>query len=295
MEYALHILILICIFGLLSASLNLVAGYAGMMSLAHAAFFGLGAYTTAILGIRFHAPLLLTLPAAVAVCGTAGALTGCGVMRTRDDTLAIVTFALQIVFFGLCNNLGILTGGPSGLPGIPPAELFGIPLSSHAHFLCLSAALLTAAIWFLKRLTDSGFGRVLRALREDETATETFGKSIFAAKLKAFTISAAIAGVAGSQYALYLSYIDPSSFTVMDSVFVISAVIVGGAGSLWGPLIGMGVLLVVPELLRFVGLPNGLAANLRQIIYGGLLVAFMLWRPQGLLGRYTFDRKRGAP
>jgi branched-chain amino acid transport system permease protein len=295
MEYWLHLLILVGIFGLLSVSLNLIAGYAGLLSLAHAAFFGLGAYTAAVVGIRLHAPLLVMLPASMTVCAAAGLLVGLPAFRTHDDTFVIVTFAVQMVFFGLCNNLVALTGGPSGIPGIPRAEIHGLSVASHGPFLFLTMSVLALAFWVVSKVIHSGFGRILCAIREDETAAAAAGKNVLFAKLAVFVLASAMAGAAGALYALYLSFIDPTSFTVMESIFVISAVIVGGAGSLWGPFLGMAVLIFVPEALRFIGLPNGLAANLRQIIYGGLIVVFMLWRPHGLLGRYAFERTRGTP
>ena len=106
---------------------------------------------------------------------------------------------------------------------------------------------------------------------------------------RTFMISAGLAAIAGVLYATYISYIDPTSFTVMESIFIISIVIIGGAGNLWGSVLGAVVLVALPELLRFIGLPNSIAANIRQILYGGLLVAFMLWRPQGFIGEYSFS------
>jgi branched-chain amino acid transport system permease protein len=145
------------------------------------------------------------------------------------------------------------------------------------------------SFWVLCRLVRAPFGRVLRAIREDEVFTQSFGKSVTGFKVKAFVISAALAAVAGSLYAVYITFIDPTSFTVQESIFMLAIVIVGGAGNLWGSVIGAVVLVALPELLRFVGLPSAIAANVRQILYGGLLVVMMLWRPQGLLGEYRFD------
>jgi branched-chain amino acid transport system permease protein len=145
------------------------------------------------------------------------------------------------------------------------------------------------SFWLLCRLVRAPFGRVLRAIREDEVFTQSLGKSVTGFKVKAFVIGAALAAVAGSLYAIYITFIDPTSFTVQESIFMLAIVIVGGAGNLWGSVIGAVVLVSLPELLRFVGLPSAIAANVRQILYGGLLVVMMLWRPQGLLGEYRFD------
>ncbi len=140
------------------------------------------------------------------------------------------------------------------------------------------------------RLVGSPFGRVMHAIREDEVVAKSLGKNTLRFKITVFAVSAALAAMAGSLYAHYISYIDPTSFTVMESILVIAMVIIGGAGSLWGPLIGAFVLVMLPEGLRFLGLPSAVAANLRQIIYGSLLVVMMMVRPRGLVGRYAFGR-----
>ena len=127
------------------------------------------------------------------------------------------------------------------------------------------------------------------AIREDEVFAEAAGKNVAAYKVLTFVIGAGMAAVAGVMYAYYISFIDPTRFTVMESIFIISIVIIGGAGSLWGPVVGAVVLVILPEFLRFIGLPSSVAANVRQILYGGLLVAFMLWQPRGLLGKYAFQ------
>ena len=146
-------------------------------------------------------------------------------------------------------------------------------------------------LWISQRIVQSPFGRVLKAIREDEVFAQAAGKSVAAYKVLVFMIGAGMAAVAGVMYAHYISFIDPTSFTVMESIFIISIVIIGGAGSLWGPVVGAVVLVTLPELLRFLGLPSSIAANTRQIIYGGLLVAFMMWRPRGFLGEYAFQSK----
>jgi len=134
---------------------------------------------------------------------------------------------------------------------------------------------------------------VLKSIREDEIFTLASGKNVAAYKVQVFMVGAGMAAIAGVMYAHYISFIDPTSFTVMESIFIISIVIIGGAGSLWGPPLGAILLVILPELLRFMGFPSSVAANIRQIIYGGLLVGFMIWRPQGLLGKYAFDKGGG--
>jgi branched-chain amino acid transport system permease protein len=205
----------------------------------------------------------------------------------------VATFAFQIIVFSVMNNCVALTGGPMGLPGIPKPVILGWKVDTHWEFLAVVWGYAVMVVWASHRLTASPFGRLLKSIREDETLTEGAGKNVAWCKVRIFAISAAMAAVAGVIYAHYISFIDPTSFTVMESIFILSIVIIGGAGSLWGPVVGAIVLVTLPELLRFVGLPTAVAANIRQILYGGLLVAFMMWRPQGILGEYAFEKGGG--
>lgn len=288
MEYLLHILILIGIYIILSASLNLIAGYAGLISIAHAAFYGVGAYVAALMALRLQSPFLINIVCAVILSGLLGALVGIPSLRIRDDYFVIATFAFQVITFSVLNNWVSFTGGPMGLPGIPQPEIFGLVISSHVDYLVLIGLLCVVTLWISAMMINSPMGRVLKAIREDEVFTQSAGKNIAAYKVLVFVIGAGMASTAGVMYAYYISFIDPTSFTVMESIFIISIVIIGGAGSLWGPVVGAALLVTLPEALRFVGMPSSIAANMRQIIYGGLLVAFMMWRPKGLLGEYSF-------
>ena len=290
MEYCLHILILIGIYVILTSSLNLIAGYTGILSIAHAAFYGIGAYTAALMSLKLHSPFLVNLLCAVALSGLLGALVAIPSLRIRDDYFVITTFALQIIIFSILNNWVSFTAGPMGLPGIPQPVILGWEVNSHPKYLLLSVIWAAAVLWACHRTVHSPFGRVLMAIREDEVFTLAAGKNVAAYKVLVFVIGAAMASIAGVVYAHYISFIDPTSFTVMESIFSISILIIGGAGSFWGPVVGVIVLVTLPEILRFVGLPSSIAANMRQILYGGLLVVFMMLRPQGLMGRYAFGK-----
>lgn len=288
MEYLLHILILIGIYIILSASLNLISGYAGLISIAHAAFYGIGAYVAALMAINLESSFLPNSICAIFLSGLIGALVGIPSLRIRDDYFVVATFALQVIAFSIINNWVSLTGGPMGVPGIPQPTVFGFIVASHIEFLVLVGLLCVFTLWVIGKIVRSPFGRVLMAIREDEVFAQSAGKNIANFKILVFVIGASLASMAGVMYAYYISYIDPTSFTFMESIFIISIVIVGGAGSLRGPIAGAIVLILLPELLRFVGMPGSVAANLRQILYGGLLVGFVMWRPKGLLGRYAF-------
>ncbi len=291
MNYVLHIVILVGIYYMLGMSLNLLTGYSGFLSICHAALYGVGAYTAALMSLRVGSPFLLNVVCAVVICGVLGALVGIPSLRIRDDYFVIATFAFQVIVFNILNNWVSLTGGPMGLPGIPQPVILGWQVDSYWEYLLLVMILAALILWTSHRIVHSPFGRVLTALREDETFALAAGNNVAAYKVLVFVVGAVMASVAGTIYASYISFIDPTSFTAMESIFIISIVIIGGAGNFWGPLVGAVVLVTLPEILRFVGLPNSVAANIRQVLYGGLLVVFMMLRPQGLMGKYGFGAK----
>ena len=273
---------------ILAESLNLIVGYTGLLSIAHAAFYGVGAYVAALMALKLNSPFAINIICAVIISGLLGGLVGIPSLRIKDHYFVIATFAFQVIAFSILNNWVSFTGGPMGLPGIPQPSIFGCVISSHIEFLLLVSAFAVLVFWLCHRIISSPFGRVLMAIREDEVFVLAAGKNVAMYKVAVFVIGSGMAAIAGALYAHYISFIDPTSFTVMESIFIISIVIIGGAGSLWGPVVGAVVLVMLPEVLRFVGMPSSIAANMRQILYGGLLVAFMMWRPQGLVGKYGF-------
>ena len=294
MEYLLHILIMIGIYSIVAVSLNLLAGYAGLLSVSQAAFYGIGAYATALLSLKLGMPFWITIPAGIIIAGIIAFMIAWPALRTHDDYFVITTFAFQIIIFSILNNWVSFTGGPLGLPGIPQPVLFGFKIFSHLAFLLFVGVFAVASYLVLSWLVQSPFGRILRAIREDEVFAMSLGKDVVKFKLTAFVISAAVASIGGSLYAYYISFIDPTSFTVMESIFILSIVIIGGAGNLKGSIAGAALLIALPEILRFIGMPGSIAANMRQILYGLLLVILMRFRPQGLLGEYSFGRQKSS-
>ncbi len=277
MEYLLHILIMIVIYIMLAQSLSLVAGFSGMISLAHAGFYGIGAYTTAILSVNYGFPFLATLPLAMLMSGLLALIVSVIALRTVDDYFIIITLGIQVVLFSIMNNWMALTNGPLGIPGIPSISIFGFEFDNKISFLILCILLAGIIFYILKNITSSPFGRILKALSEDEIFTQSLGKNVYKTKIITFTLGAMLAAIPGVLYAHYISYIDPTSFTVMESIFILSIVIIGGMRNLWGAVIAAAFLVILPEALRFVGMPNNIAANMRQIIYGAILV-FMMFR-----------------
>ena len=282
MEYILHLLILICFYTLLSQSLNLSAGYTGLISLAQAGFYGIGAYTTAILSTQFGFSFWVNLPLAMLISGAIAFVVSLIALRTVEDYFIICTLGIQVILFSLMNNLMDVTRGPLGIPGIPSISFFGMSLDSKISFLTLSISFV-ALVWFvLKNISKSGFGKTLTAISEDEIYTQSIGKNVYQAKIISFTTSAIIAAIPGALYAHYISYIDPTSFTVAESIFILSIVIIGGLGNLTGSFLAAAFLVLLPEALRFVGMPDSIAANMRQIIYGLILVVVMMTGENGV-------------
>lgn len=292
MEYILHLLILICFYTLLSQSLNLSAGFTGLISLAHAGFYGIGAYTTAILSTQFGFSFWLNIPLAMLISGAIASIVSLIALRTVEDYFIICTLGIQVILFSLMNNMMDLTRGPLGIPGIPSVSIFGFSLDNKIAFLLLSL-FFVALIWFLlQNISKSGFGKILVAISEDEIYTQSIGKKVYLSKTISFTLSAVLASVPGALYAHYISYIDPTSFTVSESIFILSIVIIGGMGNLTGSLLAAAFLVLLPEALRFVGMPDSIAANMRQIIYGLILVAVMMTGKNGLKELFVPKTKR---
>ena len=229
MDYILHILILIGIYVMLSVSLNLIVGHTGLFSIAHAAFYGIGAYVATLMALNLHSPFLINILCAVILTGLVGALVGISSLRIRDDYFVIATFAFQVITFSVLNNWVSFTGGPMGLPGIPQPTVFGLTISSNIGFLFLVGFFCALTLWISHRIVQSPFGRVLKAIREDEVFTQAAGKNVAAYKVLVFITGAWMAAVAGVMYAYYISFVDPTSFTVMESIFIISIVIIGGS------------------------------------------------------------------
>lgn len=293
MEYILHLFILICFYTLLSQSLNLSAGFTGLISLAHAGFYGIGAYTTAILSTQFGLSFWLSIPLAMLISGAIAFIVSLIALRTVEDYFIICTLGIQVILFSNMNNWMDLTRGPLGIPGIPSISLFGFNLDSKFSYLMLSL-FFVAIIWFvLRNISKSGFGKTLTAISEDEIYSQSIGKNVYVSKTVSFTLSAMFAAIPGTLYAHYISYIDPTSFTVTESIFVLSIVIIGGLGNLTGSFLAAAFLVLLPEGLRFVGMPDSIAANMRQIIYGLILVVVMMTGKNGV--KELFDFKRTKP
>lgn len=282
--YLIHLLILIGIYAILSLSLNLAMGFTGLFNIGHVAFFGIGAYTSALLSLRLGAPFWLGLIAAGLVSALFGWLLSWPTLKLKGDYLAIGTLGFAIIIESIERNWTSLTRGPLGLPGIPRPSLF----NSLPGYLILVIIFAIITYLIIRQITKAPFGRVLKSIREDEIAALSLGKDTFKFKTIALVVSAFFAGIAGSLYAHYITYIDPSSFSIMEAILIFLMVIIGGMASNKGAIIGAALLILLPEPLRFIGFPSSMLGPLRQMIYSAILILLILKRPQGILGEYRF-------
>ena len=292
MSYWAYVLTIACIYGGLATSLNLVTGYAGILSVCHAAFFGIGAYASALLMLKAGWPWLATVPVGIGLVVLPALLVGSMALRLKSDYLIVATFAVQVVATRIMQSWSSVTQGELGVSGIPPARVGAFVVNTPAESLLLAILASSLLLFVSWRLVKSPFGRLLRGIREDEPFVSAAGKPVGATKLRIFVIGAAMASVSGAVYAPAVGHIAPASFQVMESVFVLALIIIGGAGTFWGPLAGAVTLVGFQAILRFAGLSPEVAANVRQIAYGVLLVALMVWRPEGLFSPYRLARRK---
>ena len=285
MEYILHIVIMLNIYILLVLSANLPIGMANLLTMCQAAFYGVGAYVSAYFLMQFDLPFLVVVAIVMISSGLLSLIISFASIKLKGDYFVLASLGFQMIIYTILYNWIDVTRGPYGIPGISGIKLFGIwEISGVWSYSILTTILSVVVALFFKRIKYSPYGRVLKAIRSDELSVKALGRNSVLFKSWAFFLSAAISGLAGLIYASYVSYIDPTSFTLDESIFIISALFIGGVGNVKGPVLGAAFVVLLPELLRFVGLPDAIAANLRQIIYGLALVLVMYFRPQGLWG-----------
>ena len=283
MDYVLYVTSLVAVYGVLTVSLNLVVGYTGVLSVAHAAFMGIGAYTTALLLVDGGVNFFFTLPVGVAIAGAVSAALAASTLRLKGDYYIIGSFGFQVIMYSIFLNWIGLTKGPFGIRSIPKPRAFGFAFDDPARFAMLALAFLGVCLWVARRVGESPYGKVLRAIREDEVGAASIGKDVRRYKVSIFVVSAMLASIGGSLYAGLISYVDPFAFTVNESIFLQALVIIGGAGNVYGSVVGAAVLIVLPEVLRFFDVPASVASPIREILYGTLMILFLRFRPKGLL------------
>jgi branched-chain amino acid transport system permease protein len=287
------------VYSVLAQSLNLLVGYCGLLTLAHTAFFAVGAYAYALVALKLGWGWVASTLLATTLAGLLSLALSLPSWRFRGDSFVLLSMALQVVAQGLFlnwyaegapvgtwSNLG---NGPFGLSGIPQGVILGIQLDTPGHFLVVAALALAATIALVGRLVGAPWGRLLKAMRDDELAARGLGKYTRFAKVQAAAVACSLAGLAGALYAAYVRFVDPSSASLGDAILLLAATLLGGTGNLRGPLLGAATLVLLPEALRVIDLPPSMAANVRLMVFGALLVAIVHLRPQGLLGEYRIE------
>jgi len=286
--YINHLLILIGIYIILAVSLNLALGFTGLLNLGHIAFFGIGAYTSALL-VRAGVPFIIAFIAAGLLAAVFGYLLVLATRRLKGDYLALATLGFSFVVTSVMLNWRGLTRGPLGIPGIAKPSFLGMSIASNFNYLIFVLIVCVLTIIIINAIVKSPFGRLLEATRDDEIGLRVLGKNTFKLKYKAMMVSAFFAGIAGSLFAHYITYIDPSSFTLSEIILIFTIVIVGGIASIRGSVVATFIIILIPEALRFIALPSAVLGPARQIIYALLLLGILLFRPRGLFGRIDLE------
>ena len=283
--YQTNIMISALLYVMLALGLNIVVGLAGQLVLGYVAFYAVGAYTYGLLYQYFGLGFWACLPLGGVMAVVFGLILGFPVLRLRGDYLAIVTLGFGEIVRLTLQNWSSVTGGPRGISNIPRPEFFGLQMgieesSIYIYYLVLAAVLIT--ILMISRLKNSRVGLALQALREDEIACEAMGIDITRVKLSAFALGSCWAGFAGVIFAAKTTYINPASFTFMESAMILSMVVLGGMGSILGVVVAAMLLILVPEYLRAF-------SEYRMLIFGAVMVLMMIFRPQGLV---TGEKRR---
>jgi branched-chain amino acid transport system permease protein len=285
MDYIYHILVVALIYVIFASSLNLELGYAGLYNFGHVAFFAIGAYTSALLSLAGFSPGA-AMVIAILCSAASGALVAVPALRLSGDYFAVATLAFGELTRLFALNERWLTKGPMGLPGIPrplgiEADISGIPL-----YFIFTAIITVIVLVLLRKTAFSPFGRALKVVREDEFVAKAFGKNVFSLKLRTVAMGSLLAGLAGALYAHFVTYISPYDFSLNETIIVILCVVLGGKGTLSGPVLGAFVITLFQELLRFLPIPTDwgrFVSPIQGIVYGAVLVILMLKRPEGII------------
>ncbi|MCC3306323.1 MULTISPECIES: branched-chain amino acid ABC transporter permease [unclassified Sneathiella] len=284
--YLLNLVILISIYSILGVTLNFIMGYAGIYSLAHAVFFGVGAYAGTFMAMHVNASIFVTLPVAMAAGAILSLILALPALRVRGEYFVAASLGLQVLAVTIFSEWKSVTGGIGGLIGIPPLDVAGFEVFKPSQFIFVTVGALIIILFIINRLVHSSFGRSLRAIRDSESAAAAFGKNVPLIKTISVVISSALTAVAGVLYASYLSFINVESFKLDTSVLIMAMVIIGGTGTQAGPIVGAALLLLLPSLISYLDfLPQTEIGSIQQIIYGLGMALLMIYRPGGIVGR----------
>lgn len=296
--YHLSIAVFIALHSLVAIGLGLLIGFAGQVSLGHAAFYGLGAYGSAILTQRLHWDPWLALAASAAATGLLAYLVGRPTLKLHGHYLAMATLGFGIILKIVFNEASVVTGGPSGLPGIAKLSVGGFALDSDLRMYCLVWPLVIGLVWLSRNLLHSRLGRCLRAIHDSEIAARSCAIDAGRAKVMVFVLSAVYAAIAGSLFAHYVSFVNPDPFGVSFSVEAVLMVIIGGSSTIWGPIFGAAMLTLITQTLAGIGQHYPVVKDLDVVLFGLLLILMLLFQPQGLGRAFSRDKtaaQGGAP
>jgi branched-chain amino acid transport system permease protein len=282
MEYAASIAIMIGLFVILSASFNLILGYSGLMSIAHPIFFGLGAYASSLSVMHFQIPVVLGILLGVAIAVVFSLALSIPSLRVSGDYLVIASIGFQLGLLQIIRNLD-WTGGAGGVTGITPLfeETGGASTISYVILVLVSAA---AVVGLVAWIVTSDYGRAIAAMRDDETAFSALGRNAVTMKILLFAIGSGCAGLAGGLYAHYFLFISPDQFDMVYSAEILTMVVVGGVGTIMGPVVGAILLEITPQALSFLHLPAAITGPTQGILFTGLVLIFLFLKPNGVLG-----------
>jgi branched-chain amino acid transport system permease protein len=289
MNYVMLLLTLACMYAILTVSLNLLVGYTGIPSFAHGTFFGVGTYIVVLCMLRLGIPFIPAVLIGVLGTGVIAGLVGLPALRLGGDYFFLACFAIIFIALRIMFNWQDVTNGAQGIYGIPRPSFFGETVASGLPFLLLSIVALAVVAFVVWRLVASPWGLTLQAIRDDELVAETLGRDVTRIKVVVFAIAGGLAAVAGGLSATFLGVIEPNMFAVNVIILLWAMLFIGGAGNMYGPILGALVLVFLPEGLRMIGIEGVKAGEIQQAIYGMTLVLLMLFRPQGLAGKYLKD------
>ena len=287
MDYIYSIVIFILIYAVAVQSLNLIMGYVGIVSMCHAIFMAIGAYTAALISIHLGYNFTIGLAAGLVLAAISGALLAAPSLRVKDEYLIVFTVGFQMVAYEFMLTARGITQGQGGITGIPAPTFFGMEIQSSFAYLLLVLVITIVCYAIAWRVTHSPMARILKAIREDEGACRALGKNTLQFKILVVALGGGLGAISGSTLAYYVTFISPFTFTVDNSIALIVMVVLGGLANFWGPLVGSAILVGLPEALRFVPGTAGIIDAIREILYGGILTVLMLFRSQGILPEYS--------
>jgi branched-chain amino acid transport system permease protein len=279
-------LIMMAIYVVLAGSFDLIIGRGGMFSIAHAAFFAIGAYSVGLLTTKLSVPVILAWILGALICAVLSLLLAAIAVRVSSDYLIIASFGFLTIVLAVLSNSDSLTGGNVGVSNIPAPSAFGKIASTDEQYVVVYCVLALLIVLALLYLAHSPFGRSLKAIRDNSSGAESLGKRPNAAKLWVFSISGAFAGIAGAMYASYISFVSPDAFGNQVNVLIFAMVFVGGAGSIIGAVVGAIVLTWIPALISLASLPANVLGEVEQAAYGLVLVVMVTAIPGGLAGAF---------